>query len=332
MQRTYDFVLIDGYGVFVRYFYALKFSFLQKHVENKRHACYFFLRKIFSLKKHYNPKKIIVVGEKGAAVHKSYDKSYKAERAKLHPVYQQYDEKYGFTDQFNRLKEYLRVIPFTEFFISPGDECDSVIGGMVQEIIQQSPATTLLIMTFDNDFWQLLAYPQVNLLIKNKILNHKNYERYIKLFKYVPPVSYPLYKAIKGDAVDNIKGIKGIGDKTLEKIFYTAWIEKRVLISPQDLVNFISSSMFLPLRIKQLLLKNSNIIEHNLPLVNLLNLSLLSLSGQIKIRQFVDSLFSDEIIKSPQSFENKLRLKKMLKEDGFYFKNLEHPEEMVNKE
>jgi len=328
----YDFVLIDGYGVFVRYFYALKFSFLQKYVENKRHACYFFLRKIFSLKKHYNPKKIIVVGEKGAAVHKSYDKSYKAERAKLHPMYQQYDEKYGFTDQFNRLKQYLQIIPFTGFFISHGDECDSVIGGMVQEIIQQSPTTSLLIMTFDNDFWQLLAYPQVNLLIKNKVLNQKNYERYIKLFKYVPPVSYPLYKAIKGDVVDNIKGVKGIGDRTLEKIFYTAWIEKKVLISPQDLINFINSSMFLSLKIKQLLLQNLNIIEHNLPLVNLLNLSLLSLSGQVKIKQFVNTLFSDEAFNSSQSFENKLRLKEMLHEDGFYFKNLEHPEEIVNKE
>lgn len=318
-MRKYDYILIDGYGVFLRYFFSTKYNFLKHRYENKNHTLFLALRRIFSLYKNYNPHYIIWVFEKGSKVHKAYDKNYKSGRAKMYQVYEPIRKEFGFTEQLNRLKEYIKNLHFTLDFTLQGDEADTVIAEFIRVFNTYNNNLSLLVVSYDNDFWQLLAYPNVHLLIKSNLITQNNYSRYIKTFKYVPPISYPLYKAIKGDKTDNIKGIHGIGDKTLERIFFAAWSEKRILRSYDDLINFLQSSKLLPSPLINKLLQNADIIKHNLPLVDLLNIELLSLSGRVIIKQFVESLLNNKIIK----YKNNDLIKKMLTEDNLtYYSNI----------
>lgn len=73
-----------------------------------------------------------------------------------------------------------------------------------QELV---PLVEVVIASSDSDFIQSLAFPWVKLWNMAK-----------KQFVERPPYDYAQWKALKGDATDNIKGVPGVGEKTATRL------------------------------------------------------------------------------------------------------------------
>lgn len=87
----------------------------------------------------------------------------------------------------------------------PDFECDDVIYNLIK---RSTSACEFIVCSNDSDFTQLL----------NEFQNVKVYNPMKKTFVETPPYDYVSWKALRGDASDNIPGIPGIGDKTATKL------------------------------------------------------------------------------------------------------------------
>lgn len=98
---------------------------------------------------------------------------------------------------------------------------------LIFNVINRSPKMTeFVVVSSDSDFTQLL----------NQFDNVKVYNPIKKSFvEWDKEVSYVTYKALKGDASDNIPGISGIGEKTAMKLARDlVEFEKWVKAAPTD--------------------------------------------------------------------------------------------------
>ncbi len=88
------------------------------------------------------------------------------------------------------------------------------------ELINQATTTlqtqnTVTIFSGDRDLYQLLAFPNVQMLISDRMGSTKILDAAGFVEKYeLQPAQWLDYKAMVGDGSDNIKGIPGIGPKT----------------------------------------------------------------------------------------------------------------------
>lgn len=114
-------------------------------------------------------------------------------------------------DDFHRQKEAIinivgELFPF-ESVRHPELECDDTIATLA--IKHASEGDDVTIISSDSDFIQLLNIERYDIQIYNPIK---------KKFFDTPEYDYVTWKALRGDATDNIPGIPGIGDKTATKI------------------------------------------------------------------------------------------------------------------
>lgn len=104
----------------------------------------------------------------------------------------------------------------------PDHECDDVIANLAK--YHASLGNEAIIISGDSDFIQIYDTVDSNLV--------KIYHPIKKKFIEKPDYNYLTWKALKGDASDNIPGIKGVGDKTATK-----------LVSDESLLNEILSDL-----------------------------------------------------------------------------------------
>lgn len=83
----------------------------------------------------------------------------------------------------------------------PNHECDDVIAHLAEKYDNQGH--DVIVVSTDTDFLQLA----------NKLTNYKQYNPIRKNFVGLPDHDYVAWKALTGDASDNIVGFKGIGNK-----------------------------------------------------------------------------------------------------------------------
>ena len=114
--------------------------------------------------------------------------------------------------QMGRLAEYLQFLPITLMSID-NIEADDVIAYLTTEVFRPK-GSEVIIMSDDKDFLQLVDE-------KTSVwrpVEKKYYTPADVLAKFgVPAINYIHYKVLMGDNSDNIKGINGIGIKTLQK-------------------------------------------------------------------------------------------------------------------
>ena len=82
----------------------------------------------------------------------------------------------------------------------------------------------MTIISSDSDFIQLLNIERYDIKLYNPIR---------KKFIEAPEYDYVTWKALRGDATDNIPGIRGIGDKTATKIV-TNPLEMKALLENKE--------------------------------------------------------------------------------------------------
>ena len=114
-------------------------------------------------------------------------------------------------DNFHRQKAAIINIiktcfPFT-IARHPKLECDDTIATLAVTHCKKGHRCT--IVSSDSDFIQLLNLKNCNIEIYHPIK---------KTFIETPDYDYVMWKALRGDATDNIKGIPGVGDKTALKL------------------------------------------------------------------------------------------------------------------
>jgi 5'-3' exonuclease len=83
-------------------------------------------------------------------------------------------------------------------------ECDDVIYNLIKRDKQHE----YVVASNDSDFIQLL----------DEFDNVKVYNPMLKSYMQKPDFDYVIWKSLRGDGSDNIKGLPGIGDKTAAKI------------------------------------------------------------------------------------------------------------------
>lgn len=136
------------------------------------------------------------------------DESYKANRAE--------DERLAEESPFSQLEDVYRALSYLGLRHAETVNCetDDWMAGYARCL---GDHTEIVIASMDSDFFQLIT-PNVRVLRyrgKNSVLCD---EDYIREKLGVDPARYADFKALTGDASDNIRGVPGVGPKTAARL------------------------------------------------------------------------------------------------------------------
>lgn len=201
-------ILIDGHALAFRQFFALERTAMKNSENQPTWAVYGFFKAIFDLLEKIHPDFIAVafdVGRQTFRVEK-YEE-YKAQREAMPDTLR---------SQIGVICEGLQAFDIP-IYTKEGFEADDVIG-TISRIASENGHNTL-ILTGDQDSFQLIDKEgTVKVLIpsKGELLEYDWNKVYEKLGVY--PNQITDYKGLRGDTSDNIPGVKGIGEKTAQKL------------------------------------------------------------------------------------------------------------------
>ena len=201
-------ILIDGHALAFRQFFALERTAMKNSENQPTWAVYGFFKAIFDLLEKIHPDFIAVafdVGRQTFRVEK-YEE-YKAQREAMPDTLR---------SQIGVICEGLQAFDIP-IYTKEGFEADDVIG-TISRIASENGHNTL-ILTGDQDSFQLIDKEgSVKVLIpsKGELVEYDWNKVYEKLGVY--PNQITDYKGLRGDTSDNIPGVKGIGEKTAQKL------------------------------------------------------------------------------------------------------------------
>lgn len=201
-------ILIDGHALAFRQFFALERTGMKNSENQPTWAVYGFFKAIFDLLSRIKPDFIAVafdVGRQTFRVEKFEE--YKANREAMPDTLR---------SQIGVICEGLQAFDIP-IYTKEGFEADDVIG-TISKIASDNGHNTL-ILTGDQDSFQLIDKDgMVKVLIpsKGELIEYDWNKVYEKLGVY--PNQVTDYKGLRGDTSDNIPGIKGIGEKTAQKL------------------------------------------------------------------------------------------------------------------
>ena len=202
-------VLIDGHALAYRMFFALPLAAFTTKEGEPTNATYGFTRTLLDLILAPNPPQYLAVSfDVGATFRDELFEEYKGTREKMP------DE---LALQIERTKEVIRAlnVPILELV---GFEADDVLGTIAQ---QAKPlGVPVHIITGDRDLLQLVdENTRVELPARSGRQEPEIYDETAVQTKFsVRPDQIVDYKALVGDASDNIPGVKGVGAKTAAKL------------------------------------------------------------------------------------------------------------------
>jgi DNA polymerase-1 len=200
MAKTLEnpFILIDGSSYLFRAFHGMPPLTNSKGMSTG--AIYGVINMLRSLLKQYQPTHVAVVFDaKGKTFRDDMYADYKANRPPMP------DE---LRDQIAPLHEVIRAMGLP-LIVESGVEADDVIGTLADQASKAGIAT--LISTGDKDMAQLV---NEHVTLINTMTNTlMDTDGVVEKFG-IPPELIIDFLALKGDSVDNIPGVPGVGDKT----------------------------------------------------------------------------------------------------------------------
>lgn len=210
MENGKTLILIDGHALAFRQYYALERTNMKTTNGTPTWAVFGFFKAIFDLLKNPELKADAIAVAFDVSHHtfrtEKYE-DYKSNRVAMpDPMRVQMDIIYDGLKAFN--------IPI---YTKEGFEADDVIGTISKEACELGHR--VLILTGDQDAFQLVD-PEgcIKVIIpgKGELVEYNWNKIYEKLGVY--PNQVIDYKALRGDTSDCIPGIKGIGEKTAQKL------------------------------------------------------------------------------------------------------------------
>ncbi|MGM0482612.1 MAG: DNA polymerase [Patescibacteria group bacterium] len=140
-----------------------------------------------------------------------------------HEAYEDYKAGRGKADesliiQLKRAKDVFNAFGI-DIYEAPGFEADDVIGTIAKET-EKNKDLSVVIASGDMDTLQLVENERVRVLTLRKGINETalyNEKAVYERFGFSPKL-LPDFKGLRGDPSDNIPGVRGIGEKTAEKL------------------------------------------------------------------------------------------------------------------
>jgi DNA polymerase-1 len=203
------FLIIDGHALIYRAFHA--FPPLTDNEGNIVGALYGFLRILLTVLKQVQPEYWLVAFDHPAPTNRKKEFSfYKANRKEMPEQLQ---------PQIPLIEEAVTHLGIPEMKIA-GIEADDIIGTVSR---LASPKVQVLILTGDKDSFQLIN-DNIHVLVPNLGRRRQGSKEKGSMIEYnpalvhqkmhLPPDKIIDFKALAGDASDNISGVTGIGPKT----------------------------------------------------------------------------------------------------------------------
>ena len=124
------------------------------------------------------------------------------------------DEHDAKVDQMVRVIQYLKTLPVKTITL-PKVEADDVIA-YLSDIIPEKPEDKVFIVSSDKDFLQLI---NKNVIVYRPMEKEFYTEETVVEKFNMSPHNFILYKTLMGDNSDKVKGVKGLGEKKLKKLF-----------------------------------------------------------------------------------------------------------------
>ncbi|MBI2596590.1 hypothetical protein HYW41_00300 [Candidatus Daviesbacteria bacterium] len=127
----------------------------------------------------------------------------------------------GLSSQYDRVYQVVKAFNIPEFRLS-GYEADDLIGALATQSSKlKAQKLEVIIVTGDRDIMQLID-ENIKVLMPKKTLQDVGLygvEEFVAKYGFMPPQMID-YKALAGDASDNIPGVAGIGDVTATKLIH----------------------------------------------------------------------------------------------------------------
>ena len=264
------------------------------------------LKILQKLSRDIKPDKILICwdGPGGSFKRRSINKNYKEGRkparcnwgdsSSLSPEEKEHNRKW----QQLRLMDYFNELPVCQLFLHD-IEADDIISFACQ--LPHLKGWQKIIVSSDKDFYQLLDNEtllfrpiQKQLLNKNDIINEFS----------IHPNNFTLARAMVGDKSDGLKGVPGVGLKTIAKRF--PFLAEEMIHSLNRIITHCQNTNS-KLKVYENIQDHEELIIENYTLMQLYTPSISPIGSQ-KLK--------NEIINCDMSF-NKIGLLRLMAEDGF---------------
>lgn len=308
VKQNETILIVDALNLFTRHFCAHPAMGINgEHVG----GIVGFLYGIIHIIEDFRPSNVIIVWEGGGSSRKrAIFKEYKQNRkpTKLNRFYSDDipDTVENRNHQVSVLVDIIKSLPINQIYI-PDCEADDVIGYICKYKYRDIKK---VIVSSDHDFYQLLDKktiiysPTWKKLVTSKDVKEKF---------GITPENFCLAKSVCGDAADNIKGVKGVGFKTLAKRF--PCLSTKEEISASELVEIakIEASEGSKLKSINNIAESLDLIQRNWKLIYL-DTQNLSASQILKINHVTNTFNSDR---------NKIQVMRILIKEGIQSFNID---------
>ncbi|MGI9534715.1 MAG: 5'-3' exonuclease, partial [Thermodesulfobacteriota bacterium] len=194
--------LIDGSSYIFRAYFAIRHLSTSKGFPTN--AIYGFASMMFKFIKDFDPEYIAV----------AFDTKARTFRSDIYPLYKANRDvpPDDLIPQFDKIHEIVDAFAIPIIMVE-GFEADDLMGTIAKK--NENKNIEIVLVTGDKDFCQLVS-DKIKILdtMKNKITDQ---EEVVKKFGVGPEKVIDVL-ALAGDQVDNIPGVRGIGEKTASKL------------------------------------------------------------------------------------------------------------------
>ena len=213
--------LIDGHSYFYRAFHAIKNLSNSKGIPTN--AIFGFTNMLFKLLREKQPDAIAIVLDSPVPTerHRIYEE-YKSQRPEMP------DDLKSQIPHMKKIVEAFRIPSFE----MPGYEADDILGTIAKKAA--ASGVDVFILSGDKDMMQLVSdrikiyAPMKEVLIDEEAV----------IVKFgVPPERVVEVMALTGDAIDNIPGVKGIGEKTAKDLISNVDSLDELIDHPENIRN-----------------------------------------------------------------------------------------------
>jgi len=222
------------------------------------------------------------------------------------------DEDDAKIDQIVRIIQYLKTLPVKTVSIDKV-EADDIIA-YLSKIVPQKEQDKVFIVSSDKDFLQLVNR---NVIVYRPMEKEFYTEEVIREKFNMSPANFIIYKTLMGDNSDKVKGVKGLGEKKLYKLFPE--LKEREL-SLDDVYN-ICEGKFKEHVVYARIIQDIEALEKNYKIMDLSN-PMLDENDKNYLNRVVESKELNYIPDQFVSFYNEDKLGGMIRNVEFWIKDV----------
>ena len=231
------------------------------------------------------------------------------------------DEDDAKIDQIVRVIQYLKTLPVKTVSIDKV-EADDIIAHLCS-VLPKQKEDKVFIVSSDKDFIQLI---NENVIVYRPIEREYYTEETVKEKYNMSPKNFIIYKTLLGDNSDKVKGVKGLGEKKLAKLFPELTQQD---VSLDDIYN-ICESKFKEHVVYARIIQDIDALEKNYKIMDLSN-PMIDENDKKYINKVVNTQDLNYLPTQFVAFYNEDKLGGMIRNVEFWVKDIFEPLNSYNK-